>query len=228
MKNKIRIFATLIAALICLGGFSVTAYAGGGEDCDYYTEPEATESVEPEVTESTESEETATESQSLTPDGNLTLVDDIESEATEDKQFITVQTKDGNYFYIVIDRSDDTDNVYFLNLVDEADLLALITDEDIQSQDTSSVTETTTEPEETTETADTDEQQEDETDNNSALVVLLVVLLLGGGGALVYFKMIKPKKNIKGGVDLDEYDFDDDAEDGTNEGDGSEQDFSES
>lgn len=205
MKNKIRIFATLIAALICLGGFSVTAYAGGGEDCDYYTEPEATESEEPE--------ETATESQSLTPDGNLTLVDDIESEATEDKQFITAQTKDGNYFYIVIDRSDDTDNVYFLNLVDEADLLALIDDEDIQSQDTSSVTETTAEPEETTEPADTDEQQEDETSNNSALVVLLVVLLLGGGGTLVYFKLIKPKKDIKGDTNLDEYDFDEDEED---------------
>lgn len=206
MKNKIRIFAALLAALICMGGFSVTAYAGGGEDCDYYTEPETTESAEPEETISTES-------QSLTPDGNLTLVDDIESEAAEDKQFITVQTKDGNYFYIVIDRSDDTDNVYFLNLVDEADLLALIDDEDIQSQDTSSVTETTAEPEEATETTDTDEQQEDETGNNSALVVLLVVLLLGGGGALVYFKLIKPKKNIKGGVDLDEYEFDEDAED---------------
>ena len=205
MKNKIRIFAALLAALICLGGFSVTAYASGGEDCDYYTEPE--------TTESTESEEPATESQSLTPDGNLTLIDDIESEATEDKQFITVQTKDGNYFYIVIDRSDDTDNVYFLNLVDEVDLLALIDDEDIQSQDTSSVTETTAEPEKTTEPADPDQQQEDETGNNSALVVLLVVLLLGGGGALVYFKLIKPQKNIKGGVDLDEYDFDEDAED---------------
>lgn len=204
MKNKIRIFAALLVALICLGGFSVTAYAGGGEDCDYYTEPE--------TTESTESEEPATESQSLTPDGNLTLVDDIESEAAEDKQFITVQTKDGNYFYIVIDRSDDTDNVYFLNLVDEADLLALIYDEDIQSQDTSSVTETTAEPEETTEPADTDEQQEDEPGNNSALVVLLLVLLLGGGGALVYIKLIKPKKNVKGGVDLDEYDFDEDEE----------------
>ncbi|MPN06708.1 hypothetical protein SDC9_153964 [bioreactor metagenome] len=40
-----------------------------------------------------------------------------------------------------------------------------------------------------------------------------MLLLLGGGGALVYFKLIKPKKNIKVGVDLDEYDFDEDAED---------------
>lgn len=204
MKNKIRIFTALLAALICLGGFSVTAYAGGGEDCDYYTEPEATESAEPE--------ETTTESQSLTPDGNLTLVDDIESKATEDKQFITVRTKDGNYFYIVIDKSGDTDNVYFLNLVDEADLLVLIDDEDIQSQDTSSVTETTSEPEETTEPADTGERQEDKTGSNSGLVVLLVVLLLSVGGALVYFKLIKPKKNIKGDTNLDEYDFDEDEE----------------
>jgi hypothetical protein len=74
----------------------------------------------------------------LTPDGNLTLVDDIyqvesytsdESEL-KDKQFITVQTKNGNYFYLIIDRSGDTENVYFLNMVDEADLMALMEDGD--------------------------------------------------------------------------------------------------
>jgi len=215
MKNKyIRIFTVLLAVVLCMAAFSVTAYASGGDGESYYTEPESTASAEP-TPEPEESPDTTGgyEPQPLTPDGNLTLVDDIENEATGDKQFIIVQTKDGNYFYIVIDRSDDTDNVYFLNLVDEADLLALIDDEDIQSQDTSSITETTAEPEKTIEPADTDEQQEDEASNNSALVILLVVLLLGGGGALVYFKLIKPKKNIKGGVDLDEYDFDEDAED---------------
>ena len=69
-----------------------------------------------------------------TPDGNLTLIDDIlqiESPATEDselqqKQFITLQSKAGNYFYLVIDRTGDTENVYFMNLIDEADLMALI------------------------------------------------------------------------------------------------------
>ncbi|MBR3998164.1 MAG: DUF4366 domain-containing protein, partial [Clostridia bacterium] len=75
----------------------------------------------------------------LTPVGNLTLIDDIlQNENTESiesveneqksKQFITVQSKNGNYFYIIIDRSGDTENVYFLNLVDEADQLALMED----------------------------------------------------------------------------------------------------
>ncbi|MBQ9718672.1 MAG: DUF4366 domain-containing protein, partial [Clostridia bacterium] len=77
----------------------------------------------------------------LTPVGNLTLIDDIlqdENTASvesvenkqKSKQFITVQSKNGNYFYIIIDRSGDTENVYFLNLVDEADLFALMETEE--------------------------------------------------------------------------------------------------
>jgi len=71
-------------------------------------------------------------STALTPDGNLTLVDDYD-EAHADgsgKQFITLVTKAGNTFYLIIDRDDEGEQtVHFLNLVDEADLLALM-DED--------------------------------------------------------------------------------------------------
>ena len=66
------------------------------------------------------------ETQPLTPDGNLEIVDDI---VHEDKQFITVKSRSGAEFYIVIDRSRDSDNVYFLNQVDDVDLFALLEDD---------------------------------------------------------------------------------------------------
>ena len=72
-------------------------------------------------------------SEPITPDGNLTLVDDFSGKETEAKQFITLVTKDGNYFYLVIDRDDEgKETVHFLNQVDEADLLSLMEDEEIE------------------------------------------------------------------------------------------------
>lgn len=63
---------------------------------------------------------------SLTPSGNMTLVDDLDG---GNREFLTVTTKDGNYFYLIIDKNDDgTGNVYFLNKVDEEDLLSLMDD----------------------------------------------------------------------------------------------------
>jgi len=108
--NKKRMIALLFTAMLCIMVFPVTAFAGG-EDTEEPTPPPSIINPNP---------------QPLTPDGNLTLVDDIEGEQAEDKQFITVVTKNGNYFYIIVDRAGDTDNVYFLNMVDETDLLALI------------------------------------------------------------------------------------------------------
>ena len=63
----------------------------------------------------------------------MTLVDDISGEAAEDKQFIVVQSRNGNYFYIVIDNAAEGENkVHFLNQVDEADLLSIIESEETQ------------------------------------------------------------------------------------------------
>lgn len=68
-------------------------------------------------------------STALTPDGNLTLIDDIGSTTQSGKQFITVEPKTGNVFYLIIDRDDEgKETVHFLNQVDEADLLALMED----------------------------------------------------------------------------------------------------
>ena len=67
----------------------------------------------------------------FTPDGTLTLIDDFEYVGmdadgnTMSKQFITVQSRDGSFFYIIIDRTGESENVYFLNQVDLADLKTL-------------------------------------------------------------------------------------------------------
>ena len=70
MKNKkiIRKFTVLLAALVIMCGFSVTAYAGGGDESDDTPTPVTEETPAPE----TEPEETTGgyEPQPLTPDGN--------------------------------------------------------------------------------------------------------------------------------------------------------------
>ena len=190
MKNKkiIRKFTVLLAALVIMCGFSVTAYAGGGDESDDTPTPVTEETPAPE----TEPEETTGgyEPQPLTPDGNMSLVDDITGEASGDKQFITVVTKSGNYFYIIIDRAEDGENtVHFLNQVDEADLTALMEDGQTEAPVCSC----------------TDKCM-------SGLLILLVVGLLGGG-AFYYFKILKPKKDAaKGSSSLDDLDFDEDDE----------------
>ncbi|MCR6547063.1 DUF4366 domain-containing protein [Candidatus Saccharibacteria bacterium] len=199
MKNKkIRILTALFAVVLCMAAFPLTAYAGGGE-----TEP-------PAETKAPEPEQPANPNPvSLTPDGNLTLVDDIEGEQSEDKQFITVVTKNGNYFYIIIDRAGDTDNVYFLNMVDETDLLALIEDMDTVPQ-TPTVTppaDPEPDPQPTTEP-----EPEPEKKGGAGGILIFLVVLVAAGGAFYYFKIFKPKQAVQGGTDLselDELDFDD-------------------
>ena len=95
-RNRIlRLLASLTVVVLCMTAFSVTAFAGG-VDGDYYTgEPAETT---PEPTEEPATGGMEPEGQPLTSEGNATLVDDYYG----DKQLITVTTKAGNYFYILI------------------------------------------------------------------------------------------------------------------------------
>ena len=108
MKNKriFKTFSALCAALVLMMGLSVTAFAQGTE------QPPAEDATNDEnvVVEKTE------DSPALTPEGNAALVDDFGG----NKQLITVTTKAGNYFYILIDRANEDKEtaVHFLNQVD--------------------------------------------------------------------------------------------------------------
>lgn len=72
----------------------------------------------------------------LTPDGNLTLVDDYGSTTGQGKQFITLTTKTGEYFYLIIDRDDSgNETVHFLNQVDNTDILRYMEDAEVAEYD---------------------------------------------------------------------------------------------
>ena len=250
MKPKFKLLACLLAVMCCMAAFSMTAFASDGgcyasDESGVATPPDSIDSI----TVSTEGVKLSENqgSEPLTPDGNLSLIDDVHQVETyasseseqKDKQFITVQSKNGNYFYIVIDRSGDTENVYFLNLVDEADLMALMEDGD--SGDTLVCTCTdkcvagdidgtcpvcksnmsecagkeavaAPEPDATTE-PDTDPADSKKSDNNSGLLLIVLVLALAGGGAVYWFKFRNKKPDTKGPADLDNYDYGEDDDD---------------
>lgn len=234
MKTKVKNLkwmAVLTLALALTFGSSMTAFAYSDETAGKVTitsdeiiigEPEEG-AVESDSVEPVEPEEGAADEESmadeisglLTPDGNLTLVDDLDTKTSEELQFMTVQTRDGSYFYLIVDRSGEENNVYFLNAVDAADLMAmlsedeqetyaeLLTGEDAEEEPPILIDEVEEEMDVTENAADAKKQ------SNSAIPMLAVFLVLGSAGlAAYYFLKIKPEKE-KADID-EELEFDDD------------------
>lgn len=133
-------------------------------------------------------------SNALTPDGNMNLIDDYGSATDSGKQFITLTTKNGNYFYLIIDRDDNgAETVHFLNLVDESDLLSLMEEEEVEAYRAASSVEV---EEPTTEAEPTEEVVEEKAQTGAFNPMLLVPLLivLAGGGIVLFLKMKKNKE----------------------------------
>lgn len=129
MKFK-KFGALLLSAVLCIG-MDAPAFAYEGDTAPV-EEPVLPEVVEEEDTVTITDEEAG----ALTPEGNLSLVDDYHTNYSDGsgQQFITLVSKSGATFYLVIDRNaKGQQTVHFMNLVDEADLLTLMEEEDAEA-----------------------------------------------------------------------------------------------
>lgn len=225
--NKKVIGAVACAAAFFIGMTPVTAFAQTGKEAECTCDVKCSEGsvnencpickqdyslCQGEEKKAEESEENKEEKKEekmgpLTPDGNMTLVDDYGSMEAGGKQFITVVTKKGKYFYIIIDRDDNgAQTVHFLNMVDEADLLSLM-DEDEQKALKESIENkekedeskaTVSEPKvETEPKAEVKPKKKKPAVSPVAIVALLIFLGAGGYMGFKYLKEKNPKKESK-------------------------------
>ena len=192
MRNKIVRAMLLALSILFVSAPTMTAFAQSSE-------PE-----EPVV------QEVGEDGTPFSVPGNGQLLDDITDDST--KQFITVQTKNNQTFFMVIDRAQSTENVYMLSLIDEYDLSEFLKDAE---SGTSGVVLPGTEEKneavpETTDTPKTEEPEEPKKDNTTSLLIMIAVIFAAAIGGGYYFKVYKPKKEAaedsEEGIEEDEFD----------------------
>ena len=230
-----RFFTVFALCMVLVCSFSVTAFAYADDTGQNLP---VTEATQPEDMPDTKPEGNITklpEGEPIDDEGNAYTRDLLYDKATN-KQFITVQTKSGNTFYIVIDYDapindeEEQYQTYFLNMVDEADLLALMDEAAVEALTTcvckdkcavgdinvecpvcktnmSECTGVVPEPETPVE-GDESEQpngtEEPEKSSNMGMIIGVIVVVGIGGAAYYYFKFIRGKKQKD--EDLDFFD----------------------
>ena len=190
MRKFLNKLTCIVLSLTFLMGCMATpafAYSGGenGEEVKA-----------PSIFETEEEPVTITEQNigPLTPEGNLTVMDDYQTTFSDGtaQQFITLVSKSGAYFYLIIDRAADGDQTaHFLNMVDEADLMALMDEEDIPEP------EPEPEPAPEPEPLPEPEPEEEEDGAGKFILVLLVLAGIAGGGAYLWLKMQQKKREAE-------------------------------
>ncbi|NCB53110.1 MAG: DUF4366 domain-containing protein [Clostridia bacterium] len=209
MRTKpARIFTTFLAVMLCMAAFSVNALAVN---------------------------DTASVSTTSTPDGTGSVVSDTTN--GDGKEFLTIETSDGNVFYLIIDKQKTGDNVYFLDTVTTKDLLSL-TQSDSKDSGSSTATTDTAKNTQTSEASSTpgassaaetssapavsttgtsaisQTGKQNSTVKMAAVIILLAVIV---GVVILFLKLRKAKPPAKNEKDADEYDFleDEDTEEKT-------------
>ena len=186
--NKLTCMALSLTFL--MGCMATPAFAYSGEET-------GEEAKAPSIFETEEEPVIVVEQDAgpLTPEGNLTVVDDYQTTFSDGtaQQFITLVSKSGAYFYLIIDRAADGDQTaHFLNMVDEADLLALMDEEDIPEPEPEPAP--TPEPEPLPEP---EPEPEKEDGAGKFMLVLLVLAGIAGGGAYFWLKMREKQREAE-------------------------------
>lgn len=184
--NRLKFVAAVFTAVFALSG--VTAFAQSGET----TLP------------ITQTETVIEDNRTLTPKGNAQLIDDVTD--NENLQFITVTARDGSVFYFVIDKGANSENVYFLNTVDESDLAALVED----YTPTAAETEPKPEASATPEPEQTEQEQPKQTEQkkgSSPMLYIFLALIAAGVIGGYYFKVILPKKKLADADDIEDFEL---------------------
>ena len=210
MKIK-KLGALLVSAALC-AGMAAPAFAFEGEAAP------VEQPVLPEVVEEDAVTVTDETSGALTPEGNLTLVDDYHTDYSDGsgQQFITLVSKSGNTFYLVIDRNaKGQQTVHFMNLVDEADLLALMEEDAADAytaekeaaaqaeQDRLKAEEEAKKAAEEAATAAPPKENKVTKYAGAFLGVVTLIALAAGGGFYFYRQQMQKKKAEKEALDPD-------------------------
>ena len=211
MKIK-KLGALLVSAALC-AGMAAPAFAFEGEAAPV-EQPVLPEVVEDIVTVTDET------SGALTPEGNLTLVDDYHTDYSDGsgQQFITLVSKSGNTFYLVIDRNaKGQQTVHFMNLVDEADLLTLMEEDAADAytaekeaaaqaeQDKLKAEEEAKKAAEEAAASGEEQPKENKVTKIASgfLGVVVLIALAAGGGFYFYRQQMQKKKAEKEALDPD-------------------------
>lgn len=241
MGIKRGFFSVLLVLMICFGMLSPTAFAYA-EDSTQETEAAFAETISQEEENAATPIETVPlssagveEGMGFSEKGNVATRDLLFDKNTN-KQFITIQTRNGKTFYIIIDYDKPIDEegnqyeTYFLNLVDEADIQALLDEAGVVASCScvekcsagavnsscvicnKNMTECAgeekpaeTEPAEPTEPSELVE--EPEAPHKISLIPVILIVVILGGALFFYLKINKPNSKTKGNTDLNDYDY---------------------
>ena len=211
MMNK---FCALMLSVALCAGMAAPAFAYGGEPVEEAEQPVLTSTTDEEDAVTVTDEETG----ALTPEGNLTLVDDYHTSYSDGsgQQFITLVSKSGATFYLVIDRNaKGQQTVHFMNLVDEADLLALMEEDAADAytaekeaaaqaeQDKLKAEEEAKKAAEEAATAEPPNENKVTKYAGAFLGVVALIALAAGGGFYLYRQQMQKKKAEKEALDPD-------------------------